>query len=138
MKRLISFIAIVAALVLGSTIDGSAQQTLTNENGYKYHQAYYDLQLNGELGVKGGFSSFFDPDLIMVVGDTAAVADTSKDAILDIRSTDRGVLLPRLTAAQRAAIYSPPEGLLVFDTDSNKLCWFTGSLWKCAIVPADP
>lgn len=136
MKRLLFALVSALFLVVSVVTDSSAQ--LTNANGYKYHQAYYDLQVNGELGLQGKYASAIDTSLIMVLGDTAAVADTSKDAILDIRSLSRGVLLPRLTATQRAAIYSPPEGLIVFDTDSNKLCFYTGSLWKCTMVPADP
>jgi uncharacterized protein (TIGR02145 family) len=43
-------------------------------------------------------------------------ADSS--AILDISSTSKGVLIPRMTAAQREAIVSPATGLLVYQTDS--------------------
>lgn len=36
------------------------------------------------------------------------------NAILDIKSTSKGILIPRLTAAQIAAISGPAEGLLVY------------------------
>ncbi len=50
-------------------------------------------------------------------------------AILDIKSTEKGVLVPRLTSAQRTAIASPATGLLVFDTDTESF-WFKGaSAW---------
>lgn len=39
-------------------------------------------------------------------------------ALLHIESTDRGVLIPRLTAAQRIAVSAPANGLLVYDTDT--------------------
>lgn len=52
-----------------------------------------------------------------------AVADPS--AILDIASTTKGLLIPRMTAAQRDAIPSPANGLLVFDSLSNSF-WFHG------------
>ncbi len=39
-------------------------------------------------------------------------------AILDLNSTDKGVLVPRMTAAQRKAIVQPAKGLLVYQTDS--------------------
>lgn len=39
-------------------------------------------------------------------------------AQLDITSTVRGLLMPRMTAAQRTAIATPAEGLLVFQTDA--------------------
>src|SRR5262245_42591212 len=41
---------------------------------------------------------------------------------LDIQSNSKGMLIPRLTTAQRTAISSPAAGLLVFDTN-------TGSFW---------
>ena len=39
-------------------------------------------------------------------------------AILDIESTDQGVLIPRMTCEQRDSIPSPANGLLVFITDT--------------------
>jgi hypothetical protein len=40
-------------------------------------------------------------------------------AALDISSTEKGILVPRMTAAQRVAISNPAEGLLVFQVDQN-------------------
>jgi hypothetical protein len=50
-------------------------------------------------------------------------------AMLDVESTNKGFLPPRLTSAQRAAIVSPASGLLVFDTDFNALFVNTGEGW---------
>jgi len=38
-------------------------------------------------------------------------------AILDIKSTEQGILIPRMTAAERDAISNAAHGLLVFCTD---------------------
>ena len=40
--------------------------------------------------------------------------DTS--AVLDLQSTDKGVLFPRMSNAQRDSILLPAEGLLIFNT----------------------
>ena len=40
-------------------------------------------------------------------------------AMLDVRSTAKGMLVPRMTAIQREAIVSPATGLLIFCTDNN-------------------
>ena len=50
-------------------------------------------------------------------------------ALLDVKSTDKGILIPRMTAVQRAAIATPASGLLVFDTDSIAFAYYDGSLW---------
>lgn len=48
---------------------------------------------------------------------------------LDISSTTRGLLPPRMTTAQRNAIATPAKGLLVYDTDLNALYHFNGTNW---------
>ncbi|MFN0201384.1 MAG: hypothetical protein ACKVTZ_07680, partial [Bacteroidia bacterium] len=39
-------------------------------------------------------------------------------SILDIVSTQRGVLVPRMTSTERTNIVNPANGLLVFDTNT--------------------
>jgi hypothetical protein len=51
-------------------------------------------------------------------------------ALLHLASTTKGFLPPVMTVAQKTAISSPPEGLVVYDSDLQKLCVFTGSAWE--------
>lgn len=60
------------------------------------------------------------------IGSTTAAAS----ALLDITSTTKGILIPRMTLAQRNAISSPAEGLQVYDNESHNLHWYNGSAWK--------
>ncbi|MBK9336332.1 MAG: hypothetical protein IPM98_06990 [Lewinellaceae bacterium] len=56
-----------------------------------------------------------------------SAADPS--AMLDVKSTDKGVLVPRMTSAQRALIAAPATGLLVFDTDTGGFWFYNGTAW---------
>ena len=50
-------------------------------------------------------------------------------ALLDVKSTAKGMLIPRMTAVQRTAIATPASGLLVYDTDSAAFSYYDGSVW---------
>lgn len=50
-------------------------------------------------------------------------------AQLQVVSTTRGVLLPKLTTAQQNAISSPTTGLIIWNTDSSSLVDFNGAAW---------
>ncbi len=54
----------------------------------------------------------------------------NSSAVLDLQSTSKGLLPPRMSAAQRQAIASPAPGLVVFDTDANQLFLYDGSSWQ--------
>lgn len=50
-------------------------------------------------------------------------------AILDVKSTDKGMLVPRMSSVQRTAIPTPAVGLLVFDLTTNGFWYFDGTVW---------
>ncbi len=51
-------------------------------------------------------------------------------AILDLASTTKGILIPRMTASQKSAISSPTTGLLIFQTDApSDFYQYNGSTW---------
>ncbi len=53
------------------------------------------------------------------------------NAMLDVKSTTKGALFPRMTTAQRNTLgaLNPTEGMLVFDTDIEAYFYFTNSAW---------
>jgi hypothetical protein len=61
------------------------------------------------------------------INNTSAVANGS--ALLDMTSTTKGLLIPRMTTVQRIAISGPALGLLVFDTNLNAFMFFNGTDW---------
>lgn len=59
------------------------------------------------------------------VGINTVTPDAS--SILDLSSTTKGLLAPRMTTAQRIAIVSPADGLLVYDTTLKLLHYYVSS-----------
>jgi trimeric autotransporter adhesin len=50
-------------------------------------------------------------------------------AVLDITSTTKGSLMPRMTTAQKTAIATPAAGLIVYDNTLNQLQVYNGTAW---------
>lgn len=57
------------------------------------------------------------------------VGTTSPSAPLEVSSTTGGVIMPRMTTAQRNAIASPTNGEMVYDTDLNKFYGYANGAW---------
>ncbi len=51
-------------------------------------------------------------------------------AQLDIKSSDKGLLIPRMTTIERNAIQNPEIGLMVFDKDLQEIFIFNSDGWK--------
>jgi hypothetical protein len=49
-------------------------------------------------------------------------------SVLDVNSSNKGILIPRMTTIQRNAIVGPANGLLVFDIDVNCVMYYSTSL----------
>ena len=65
-------------------------------------------------------------------------ASPDPSAILDITSSDLGILVPRMTSLQRSAIPTPATGLLVYDVDFNQFWYYDGTAWVAFVGPAGP
>ena len=51
-------------------------------------------------------------------------------ALLEVQSTTKGFLPPRMTTTEKNAIATPAAGLVVYDSTLNKLCVRTASAWE--------
>ncbi len=56
-------------------------------------------------------------------------SSANSSAMLDVKSSSKGLLLPRMNTFQMRSIDSPAAGLVVFNTDSSDLFVFNGSNW---------
>ena len=78
---------------------------------------------------------FFANAVNAQVGVGVPAADIHPSAELEVKSTTKGFLPPRMKQAERIAIVSPAAGLLVFQTDGDLtnptgLYFFDGTTWK--------
>jgi hypothetical protein len=104
-------------------------------NGLNLSGGYLYANGVGTASLFGGTSWLFDTTLggsfrfrngSMALG--ASVADAT--AHLDVQSTTKGFLPPRMTTTQKNAIATPAAGLVVYDSTTNKLCCYDGSTWN--------
>ncbi len=64
----------------------------------------------------------------VAINNDGSTADNS--AILDLKSNNQGVLVPRMTASQRTAIATPATGLMVYQTEAPAGFYFyNGTAW---------
>lgn len=63
---------------------------------------------------------------------SATVAPPHPSAMLDVQSSSKGMLIPRMTSAQKFGVSNPAEGLLVYQTDEISGFYFwNGAAWQC-------
>jgi hypothetical protein len=95
-----------------------------------------DATFNSALNCLGNFygqgfvfgpNFYITPQGFTTIG-VGSLADAS--SVLDVRSTTRGFLPPRMTTTQKNAIVSPAAGLVLYDTTTNKLQCYNGSTWN--------
>jgi hypothetical protein len=73
------------------------------------------------------------------VGIGVPTADINASAQLEVSSTSKGFLAPRMTQAQKNNINSPAAGLLVYQTDAaSGFYYFDGSVWQSGLGPQGP
>jgi trimeric autotransporter adhesin len=63
----------------------------------------------------------------VAINTDGSLADAS--ALLDVKSSSKGMLVPRMTTAQRTVIASPATSLLVFDTTTGTFWFYNGAVW---------
>ena len=73
------------------------------------------------------FFAIFGKAQNVAINNDGSNADSS--SILDIKSSSKGLLIPRMLTAQRNAIATPALGLMVYDTDTKSVWSFNGTGW---------
>jgi hypothetical protein len=96
-----------------------------DSNYYKATNLHY---FSSGAYIQAAISGTSDNVIGMQIGKGALPANTS--SILELVSTQKGFLPPRMTTTQKNAIASPAAGLVVYDSTTNKLQCYNGSTWN--------
>ncbi len=123
----------------GQTLGISGGNTVTLPSGADNlgnHTATQNLNLADKLLVGNGGSAGLAISSAGSVGIGATPPASS--AQLDVASTTKGFLPPRLTEGQRDAIAGPAAGLVVYNTTTNKLNVWNGTAWTESLNTTEP
>jgi hypothetical protein len=90
--------------------------TITNQNGTTYRIGQYNAGNVLSIGDAGASTPVFNINTSGNIGVGTTAPNAS--AILDVTSTTKGFLPPRMTNAQRLLITTPAVGLMVYCTDA--------------------
>ncbi len=63
------------------------------------------------------------------VGINTDNSNPNPSAMLDVKSTDKGMLTPRMSSIEREAINNPADGLMVFDLSTESFWYFDNNQW---------
>ena len=121
--------AIITAGGAADTIDITVDGSVTSQNIYNIDGQLTDASRAVDLA--NGVINFIKGSINL--NDTLYVDETSASvhiggganapeatAVLEVNSTTKGFLFPRMTSAQRLAIGTPATGLMVYQTDSRE------------------
>ena len=74
---------------------------------------------------------FVQPSLKAQVAINTDGTQPDPSAMLDVKSTSKGLLVPRVTTTQRTAFVAPADGLWVYDTNTKSFWFFqAGTGWQ--------
>lgn len=119
-----------AALNWGRTNVGSTVSFPAYYGGLTYSwifQTYVSQLTGGNITSSGTITAGTGTSSIagtLVVG---SASPSGSSAALEVKSTSQGLLLPRLTTAQRDAIGAAESGLLIYNTTTNKFQGYASS-----------
>lgn len=67
----------------------------------------------------------------VIVTDDAGYTTPASGSVLDVSSTTRGLIIPRMTTAQRTTLggNSPADGVVVYDTEINGFYYWDNGSW---------
>jgi hypothetical protein len=121
----------------GSTSFFIIDATTQSENAFRLNGAtQLTLRLTNNkfqvLSPSNGteFFNYIPTSANSVFSNQTIVGSPDLSCVLEMRSTNRGFLPPRMTTTEKNAISAPAAGLIVYDSTLNKLCVRTATVWE--------
>lgn len=108
------------------TASNASSSGLTNATALGYG-AEVAASNSIQLGNSNVTSVTTNGSLITSTGLGVGVSSLNSNAAVEIGSTDKGVLLPRLSTSNVNAMQTPTEGLMIYNTSTQKVQVYTGT-----------
>lgn len=122
----------------GTTGIAEVRDSTLNVSGFANNYSYF-VSANDTLYVKGNIvnSALLQNIAGTLIGETVrtngsmgiGTAVPNANAILDLTSTTKAFMLPRMTTTQRDAIASPTAGMVIYNSTTNVLNFYNGTSW---------
>ncbi|QZT39163.1 hypothetical protein K5X82_03495 [Halosquirtibacter xylanolyticus] len=86
-----------------------------------------DVTINKKLTVDEKLTA--NSDVSVSGGLTVGTGSNESSAVLNISSSSKGILIPRMTETQRDVITTPAAGLMLYNTSTNEYNYYNGTVW---------
>lgn len=114
-----------------TSIPNPAQGLLVFQNNGNKGFYYFDGSVWQKVGGDGNeWMKNVEADIYTLKDVGIGNDEISTSAALEISSTSKGFLMPRMTTTQRDAIASPVQGLKIFNTDDRCEDTYDGAVWS--------
>ncbi len=114
-----AFINIKTGTTASST--GVELRGLSNQKGFRFCDS---------TNANNNYMQLWSSGNLTLETNTRASYSDVASALLQVNSTTKGFLPPRMTTTQKNAISSPAAGLVVYDTTDNKHYGYNGTTWN--------